>query len=351
MTSGGDPAGQRLPRREVLRLLTSGVAALTGVAAFPLIDCGTGAWEEAVGGSGGKRRSPVQVYYSPDYTLAGHTFATTRKARWVADSLAREPLPWLELIPPAPLAEAEVAAVHDPRYVEAVRGGEPRARAESQGFAWDPGLWPMVLASNGGAVAAARRALRDGVAGSLSSGLHHAHYDHGKGYCTFNGLVLAARAALAAGARRVLILDLDAHCGGGTHALIGDDPAIWQVDVAVNAFDSYVPVPRHTLDLVRTAGDYLPTVAVRLEELASRAPAFDLCLYNAGVDPHEDCPIGGLPGITRAILAERERLVFDWCRRLRLPVAFVLAGGYTGPALDERGLVELHRLTLAAAAG
>jgi hypothetical protein len=104
-------------------------------------------------------------------------------------------------------------------------------------------------------------------------------------------------------------------------------------------------------ELERSRGLAASEIAARLEALASRAPAFDLCLYNAGMDPHEDCPIGGLRGITRAILAERERLVFDWCRRLRLPVAFVLAGGYTGPALDEHGLVELHRLTLAAAAG
>ncbi len=102
---------------------------------------------------------------------------------------------------------------------------------------------------------------------------------------------------------------------------------------------------------MRAADDYLPTVAARLAELPARAPAFDLCLYNAGMDPHEGCPIGGLPGITTEILAGRERLVFAWCRRQRLPVAFVLAGGYTGPALDERGLVALHSLTLAAAAG
>ncbi len=32
-----------------------------------------------------------------------------------------------------------------------------------------------------------------------------------------------------------------------------------------------------------------------------------------------------------------------------LPVAFVLAGGYTGQGLDEAELVDLHRLTLEAA--
>ena len=76
----------------------------------------------------------------------------------------------------------------------------------------------MVLSSNGGAVAAGLAALEHGVAGSLSSGLHHARREKGAGFCTFNGLVIAAREALTAGARSVLILDFDAHCGGGTRS-------------------------------------------------------------------------------------------------------------------------------------
>jgi acetoin utilization deacetylase AcuC-like enzyme len=69
------------------------------------------------------------------------------------------------------------------------------------------------------------------------------------------------------------------------------------------------------------------------------------------MDPYAGCPNGGLPGISEDILAERERLVFTWCRAQRIPVAFVLAGGYSGRRLTTAGLVALHRLTLAAAAG
>jgi hypothetical protein len=42
--------------------------------------------------------------------------------------------------------------------------------------------------------------------------------------------------------------------------------------------------------------------------------------------------------------------VFDWCCDLKIPVAFVLAGGYVGDSLDEAGLIDIHRLTLRAAA-
>jgi hypothetical protein len=34
--------------------------------------------------------SGVPVYYSPAHTLAGHSFDTTRKAAWVADSCATD---------------------------------------------------------------------------------------------------------------------------------------------------------------------------------------------------------------------------------------------------------------------
>ncbi len=162
---------------------------------------------------------------------------------------------------------------------------------------------------------------------SFSSRLHHAKYARGDGFCTFNGLALAAHDALARGARAVLILDLDAHCGGGTHALVQEERRVWQADAAVSLFDSYPPGVHH-LRMVHEAAQYLPTIRNMLVKV-EQARAWgedDLCLYNAGMDPHEDCAIGGLTGITRAVLAEREQLVFAWCRAHHLPVAFVLAG-------------------------
>jgi acetoin utilization deacetylase AcuC-like enzyme len=234
---------------------------------------------------------------------------------------------------------------HAPEYIQAVRTGEPRSLAESQDLGWDSGLWPMVLASNGGAVAAALRAMQDGIAGSLSSGLHHARRDRGCGYCTFNGLAIAAELALAAGAGEVLILDLDAHCGGGTHGIIAANPHIRQVDISVDHFDHCEPGERTSLDIVEKAADYLPTIQKRLRESETRP--FGLCLYNAGMDPHEDCPEGALAGITDQHLRAREELVFNWCRERELPVAFLVAGGYLRPPrMDEARLVELHRLTL-----
>jgi acetoin utilization deacetylase AcuC-like enzyme len=202
----------------------------------------------------------MKVYYSPAYVGAGHAFDTTRKAKWIADSLEREPIPGVERVAPASLSWDQLIEVHDPSYVRAVQAGTPRALAESQGFAWDPGLWPMVLASNGGAVAATLDALAHGVAGSLSSGMHHARHGRGAGFCTFNGLALAARAALVAGAGSVLILDLDAHCGGGTASLVANHSHIWQVDVSVDRFDQYAAGDRTWLHMVEDPGGYLEAI-------------------------------------------------------------------------------------------
>jgi acetoin utilization deacetylase AcuC-like enzyme len=293
----------------------------------------------------------LNVFYSPSYVRAAHAFDTTRKAEWIARSLREAPIPHVALLEPPSLMREQVTEVHDEIYVRAIETGAPRKLAESQGFTWDAGLWEMVLASNGGAVAAALAALSDGVAGSLSSGLHHARRERGAGFCTFNGLVLAARAAMAAGARSVMILDLDAHCGGGTESLVAGDPHVWQFDVSVCGYDRYAPSERARLEVASDGATYRAAIGRALDAADACGAAFDLCLYNAGMDPCEGCSTGGAPGVTRELLAERERLVFEWCRARRLSVAFVLAGGYVGPHLDQAGLIALHRLTLSAAAG
>jgi acetoin utilization deacetylase AcuC-like enzyme len=288
------------------------------------------------------------LYYSDDYTLASHSFDTTRKARWIAESLRARPIAGVELVAPAPVTQEQLLAAHDAAYVDAVRTGEPRELAESQGFVWDPLLWTMVCASTGGVIAAARDARRDGVAGSLSSGLHHARRAHGAGYCTFNGLALAALDALAQGARSVLVLDLDAHCGGGTHSLLAHDPRVQHADIAVSDYDRYLPEGAHRLTLVENAARYLPAIERMLSDLERDEP-YDLCLYNAGMDPYQGCDIGGLAGVTHTTLTARERLVFQWLPAHTRAAAFVLAGGYTGRDLSQDQLVALHRLTIEAA--
>jgi acetoin utilization deacetylase AcuC-like enzyme len=101
---------------------------------------------------------------------------------------------------------------------------------------------------------------------------------------------------------------------------------------------------------VHDAAEYLPTIRARLAALDAE-PAPDILLYNAGMDPFEECGVGGLDGITAEILREREQLVFDWAQTRAIPVAFVLAGGYATGSDARHRLVDLHRATIVAAAG
>ncbi len=97
----------------------------------------------------------IPIYYNPSYIGAAHSFDTTRKAGWIAESLEDDPIDGIEIHSPKSLSAEQVSVFHNPAYVRAVETGEPRSLAESQGFPWDPGIWTMVVASTGGAVAAA----------------------------------------------------------------------------------------------------------------------------------------------------------------------------------------------------
>jgi acetoin utilization deacetylase AcuC-like enzyme len=292
----------------------------------------------------------MKLFYDPAYSQSGVSFETTQKSTWIADRLQKYPLRDVDIAAPPLLEEGLLTSTHTHEYVDAIRTGSPVDLASSQGFQWNEQLFGSVMASNGGAVQAALQSLKDGVSGSLSSGLHHAREDRGSGFCTFNGLVLAAKAAIQQGARKVLILDLDAHCGGGTNNLIEHTPEIFHLDISVNAFDSYTPMrSSDTLTIVRDSSEYLATIGAALQRHTSSEQSFDLCIYNAGVDPFEDCRIGGLRGISQSVLASREGLVFQWFRERRIPVAFVLAGGYISTNLTRDALVDLHIQTIRAA--
>ena len=274
------------------------------------------------------------LYYSPDYCATAHAFDTTRKAAWIADSLVARPVAGVRLVEPSPVSVETLCETHSAEYVDAVRYGDPGSLACSQGFDWCERLFHSVASSTGGIVAAAIDALANGISGSLSSGLHHARHEAGLGFCTFNGLVIAAKEAIKAGCERVLILDLDAHGGGGTDALISTEVRILHLDVATDRFDLHEGTV-----LVQKREDYLTALFCELKGVNQRP---GLILYNAGMDVHEgDCGC-----LANESIAARETAVFQWASDNKIPIAYAMAGGYSQRPL----LVGLHRSTIRAAA-
>jgi len=302
----------------------------------------------------------ITAYHHPGFAAPiGAHVMPMRKFQLVADGLAGNPFVRVEA--PPPVVEADLLRVHAAAYVTAVRTGGPRALAESQKFPWSPALWPAVLLTSGGAVAAARRACEEGVAAALASGFHHAHADHGEGFCTFNGLVVAAEALRAAGTiGTVAVLDLDLHYGNGTASLCGTRPWLFNCSIYGNDYDrntAYrdVEVRRHG-DGPNHVSIALPNGSGRrvlLEALARGTAALmawgrpDLVLYQAGADPYREDPYSPLD-LDHDDLRERDRWVFAWAKREGLPIAWVLAGGYTP---DVSKVVAVHLGTFEAARG
>lgn len=85
--------------------------------------------------------------------------------------------------------------------------------------------------------------------------------------------------------------------------------------------DLDVPLPNGLTD-----EPYLACLHQSLENELPLADA-DIVFYLAGADPYEHDRLGKLK-LTKAGLAERDRLVFAACRRYQLPIAVVMAGGY-----------------------
>lgn len=302
----------------------------------------------------------LTLFHDPGFAAPlGTHIMPIRKFAMVADEV-RAGFPGIRVASPQPLTVADLERVHTTDYIEAVRTGEPRELAESQKFPWSPLLFPSVLLTGGGVLAAADEALRGGTSGALASGFHHARAACGEGFCTFNGLVVALEALRAAGRiRTAAVLDMDLHYGNGTAELAGDRPwlralSIYGNDYAGNVAYRDVTIRRHTdgpnhhsVALVPTGGDdremLFETMAGALPWLVAGGRP-DILLYQAGADPLRDDPYSPL-NLDHEALFERDLRVFRFASEHGIPVAWVLAGGYTK---DVSQVVAVHVNTVRA---
>jgi len=292
----------------------------------------------------------LAVFYHSNYAAPiGQHIMPIRKFALVAEELRS--WPDLTFIEPTPVSENDLLRVHTREYLDAVKTGEPLALAESQKFPWSPQLFPSVCLTSGGCLAAARRALRDGVSAALVSGFHHACADHGEGFCTFNGLIVAADALLAAGEiKRVAVLDMDLHYGNGTAQLAATRPHVFALSIYGNDFANNVPYRDVTVrqhedganhrSFALPAGCDRATLRRTLDEALPLLVDFqpDLILYQAGADPYREDPYSPL-ALDHDDLLARDEDVLAFARRHRIPLAWVLAGGYTE---DVTKVVRVH---------
>ena len=284
-------------------------------------------------------KHPLRIFYSDDYAV-DERLETVSKSKLLAEMITAGAVPGVDLVAPKLATKAELLRIHSLEYVHSVLTGGLKYLAA--GF-WSKELLQSILATTGGMRDAVFEAFRNGRSGSLSSGLHHASTNNGKGFCTLNGLALAALVALEK-VGEVGILDLDAHCGGGTADILKNNKKVRLADVSVCSYDAWTPIAksRHFFEVVDRPGRYIAKVREALKALEG----VEFLIYNAGMDTHEKA--GGLDGITLDIIKEREALVVEWARERNVPIIFALAGGYTWSGLTLKEVAELHLETVKA---
>ena len=299
----------------------------------------------------------MQVFYATQFVLPlppGHRFPMG-KYQLLRDRLAAE-VPGLRLMQAEPASDGELALVHTPAYIQAIENGtaEPAVLREI-GFPWSPQMAERARRSVGATIAACRVAVREGVAGNIAGGTHHAYPDKGGGFCVFNDAAVATRLMQAEHGRRdrrplrVAIIDLDVHQGNGTARIFRGDDSVFTLSIHG---EKNFPFRKETsdldVDLPDGTGDdaYLAALERALDELAQR---FDpgLVIYLAGADPHENDRLGRLK-LTWDGLEARDRRVFDWAWQRGLPVAFAMAGGY-GQRMEDTVQAQVNTFGVAAA--
>jgi acetoin utilization deacetylase AcuC-like enzyme len=212
------------------------------------------------------------------------------------------------------LEDQFIHAVHDWVHVRAVREGK-----KLNGFSnADPAYLAHALRSCAALVSAAETVLNEWEAPEVVfapvSGFHHAGYADCQGYCTFNGLMIAAKWALDSGAvSSVCIIDGDGHWGNGTQDIIDR--------LRLGARVNHV-----SLSHLATQGSH-EEAQKRIRFALQKKPG--LVLYQAGADAHIDDPYKS-GYLTDEGWRERDMTVFSLCKDLKLPVVWNLAGGYNG---------------------
>jgi acetoin utilization deacetylase AcuC-like enzyme len=294
----------------------------------------------------------MKIYYS-DHLLVplphGHRFPMPKYAR-LHQRVRTADFPGVELLPAEPASNEQLLLVHQPEYLDKViQGGLSDKELRRIGFPWSPELVIRSCCAVGGTICACRAALQDGWAANLAGGTHHAYPDHGEGYCVFNDVAVAARVMQTERRlEKVIIIDLDVHQGNGTAAIFAGDPTVFTFSVhGAKNFPYHKEQSDLDIALPDASDDdaFLAAVKSGAPRAIQQAQA-DLAIYIAGADPFYDDQLGRL-AMTKAGLAERDRIVFELCQSYGLPVAVVMGGGY---ARDVNDVVDIHLQTMQLAA-
>ncbi len=296
----------------------------------------------------------MYIYYHDQFVIPlpdGHRFPISKYSLLRQMVVARRLVPpgYLRIAPAA--ADDELLLAHTPDYLHRLKTGQMTPQEMRRiGFPWSLALLERARRSVGSTIAAARSALKQGLGITLAGGTHHAHADHGQGFCIFNDVVVAARVLQKEGLiHRAVVLDCDVHQGNGTAALARHDPTLYTFSIhGEKNFPFHKEPGDLDIALPDDTGDeaYLSALAEGVSHSLDQAQA-DVAFYLAGADPHVNDKLGRL-ALSKAGLAARDEMVLTACRERGLPVVVTMAGGY-GKQVEETAAIHLQTIEIAAA--
>lgn len=289
----------------------------------------------------------MRVSYHPDYFVPlpeGHAFPMGKFPGLHEILLETGVIAAGDVMPMEEASRELLGLVHDDTYLDDLFNFTLDPMAERKmGLPWTPALLRRSRLAVSGTLNAARAALEDGIAGNLGGGTHHAMPDHGRGFCIFNDVAIAARQLLNEGSvNRALIVDLDVHQGDGTAVVFRNEPRVFTFSMHG---DRNYPArkPPSTVDVALAAGttdeEYLAILRAHLPEVIRRAQP-DIVFYLGGVDVHGEARFGHL-ALTEDGIRRRDRLLIEAVRARGLPLVLTLAGGY---ASTPRETARLHAI-------
>jgi len=294
---------------------------------------------------------PFKVIYHPQYDLdlGTHVFPS-QKFRLIRESLLAEGIADAgDFLQPEAAPDEDVLRVHTAAYVNKLKTD---ALTLSERMKLEIPVTELTRnafwLSAGGTTLAGRMALEDGFGANIGGGFHHAYPGHGEGFCMIHDVAVAIRSLQAAGKiRTAMTVDTDVHHGNGTAAIFESDPSVFTL--SIHQENNYpMPKPPSDIDIGLEDGTrddaYLATLEKGLTEALEKMSP-DIIFYVGGADPFCEDQLGGL-ALTMEGLQKRDRLVFEHARRLGIPVASTLAGGYARRVVDT---VRIHVNTIVAA--
>ncbi len=289
----------------------------------------------------------MKAFYADHYVLPlpeGHRFPM-EKYKKLRDLVSQLAGVHLENAPS--VTDTQILYAHDASYlIKVLQGSLSPQEQQEIGFPWSTQMVERSRRSAGATLAAAKIALKEGVAANLAGGTHHAYRNKGSGFCVFNDSAIAARALQKEIHPRlkVAIIDLDVHQGNGTASILENDPSIFTFSIhGENNFPFSKEVSDLDIGLPDGTGDefYLAALHQGLQKLEEQFKP-DFIIYLAGADPHEGDRLGKL-SITKNGMGQRDQCVFQFALDRQIPIAFSMAGGY---GKEIQSTVDIHFQTI-----